>query len=74
MKKIMANQAKIGADMKNQELTAENLEKYMQKIAGARNMRPHGGLPSDTDPNPNQVNVVSTCSGRVINAQLCPIF
>ncbi|XP_060202088.1 uncharacterized protein LOC132630527 [Lycium barbarum] len=49
------DQQKLIADNQNRDLAVRNLERRMGHIAGAQNTRPHGGLPSDTDVNPNLV-------------------
>jgi len=64
LKQIMADQAKLAADVRNNQLATQNLEKQFGQFASAQNSRPQGGLPGNTDPNPKQVNVVSTRSGR----------
>ena len=33
------------------------------------NLRPQGGMPSDTEPNPKQLHVVSTISGLQLEEQ-----
>ncbi|XP_049381214.1 uncharacterized protein LOC125845717 [Solanum stenotomum] len=63
LKKIMVDQAKLAADVSNNQLVTQNLEKQFGQFASAQNSRPQGGLPGNTDPNPKQVNVVSTRSG-----------
>ncbi|XP_015169787.1 uncharacterized protein [Solanum tuberosum] len=64
LKQIMADQAKLEADVRNNQLAIQNLEKQFGQFASAQNCRPQGGLPGFTDPNPKHVNVVSTRSGH----------
>ncbi|XP_049384404.1 uncharacterized protein LOC125848534 [Solanum stenotomum] len=40
-----------------------SLEKQITQVANSMNLRPHGGLPGDTEPNPKQLNAVSIRSG-----------
>ncbi|XP_015164961.1 uncharacterized protein [Solanum tuberosum] len=63
LKKIMADQAQLAADVRNNQLATQNLEKQFGQFASAQNSRPQGGLPGNTNPNPKQVNAVSTRSG-----------
>ncbi|XP_015165066.1 uncharacterized protein [Solanum tuberosum] len=60
----MVDQAKLAADVRNNQLPTQNLEKQFGQFASSQNSRPQGSLPGNTDPNPKQVNVVSTRSGR----------
>lgn len=55
LKKIMADQAQLVDDVRNNHLVTQNLEKQLGKFASAKNSRPQRGLPSNTDPNPKQV-------------------
>ncbi|KAK4731746.1 hypothetical protein R3W88_024734 [Solanum pinnatisectum] len=64
LKQIMADQAKLAADVIINQLATQNLEKQFGQFGSAYNSRPQGGLPGNTDPNPKQVNVVSTRSGH----------
>ncbi|XP_060177854.1 uncharacterized protein LOC132607793 [Lycium barbarum] len=43
---------------------SDNPERQMGHIAGAKNTRPPGGLPSDTDMNPKPCNAVTLRNGR----------
>ncbi|KAK4710898.1 hypothetical protein R3W88_005411 [Solanum pinnatisectum] len=63
LKKIMVDQAHLAADVRNNQLAKQNLEKQFGQFSSAQNSRPQGGLPGNTDPNPKQVNAVSTRSG-----------
>ncbi|XP_049355722.1 uncharacterized protein LOC125820325 [Solanum verrucosum] len=63
LKKIMANLAQLAADVRNNQLATQNLEKQFGQFPSSQNSRSQGGLPGNTDPNPKQVNAVSTCSG-----------
>uniref|UniRef100_M1D8H2 Putative plant transposon protein domain-containing protein n=1 Tax=Solanum tuberosum TaxID=4113 RepID=M1D8H2_SOLTU len=63
LKMIMADQAQLAADVRNNQLATQNLEKKFGQFASAQNSRPQGGLPGNTDPNPKQVNVVGTRIG-----------
>ncbi|XP_049360466.1 uncharacterized protein LOC125825176 [Solanum verrucosum] len=63
LKKIMVDQAQLAANVRNNQLATQNLEKQFGQFTSAQNSRPQGGLPGNTDPNPKQVNAVSTCSG-----------
>uniref|UniRef100_M1DJL4 Integrase core domain containing protein n=1 Tax=Solanum tuberosum TaxID=4113 RepID=M1DJL4_SOLTU len=63
LKKIMADQAQLAADARNNQLPIQNLEKQFGHLASAQNSRPQRGLPGNTDPNPKQVNAVGTRSG-----------
>ncbi|KAK4729977.1 hypothetical protein R3W88_022965 [Solanum pinnatisectum] len=56
LKKIMANQAQLAVDVRNNQLAIQNLEKQFEQFASAQNSRPQGGLPGNTVPNPKQVN------------------
>ncbi|XP_049391657.1 uncharacterized protein LOC125856144 [Solanum stenotomum] len=40
-----------------------SLEKQVAQVANSLNLRPQGGLPADTEPNPKQLHAVSTRSG-----------
>uniref|UniRef100_M1DJM2 Integrase core domain containing protein n=1 Tax=Solanum tuberosum TaxID=4113 RepID=M1DJM2_SOLTU len=64
LKKIMADQAQLVADVRNNQLATQNLEKQFGIFASDQNSYPQGDLPGNTDPNPKQVNAVSTRSGR----------
>ncbi|KAK4712830.1 hypothetical protein R3W88_018737 [Solanum pinnatisectum] len=59
----MVDQAQLVADVRNNHLAKQNLEKQFGQFASAQNSRPQGGLPGNTDPNPKQVNAVSPHSG-----------
>ncbi|KAH0716682.1 hypothetical protein KY290_012945 [Solanum tuberosum] len=63
LKQIMSDQAKLAAEVRNNQLATQNLEKKFGQFASAQNSRPQGGLRENTDPNPKHVNVVSTRSG-----------
>ncbi|XP_015159540.1 uncharacterized protein [Solanum tuberosum] len=59
LKKIMADQAQLAADVRNKQLATQNLEKQFGQFASAQNLRPQGGLPRNTDPNPKQGEIVA---------------
>lgn len=63
LKQIMADQAKLGADARNNQLATHNMEKQFGQFASAQNSRSQGGLTSNTDPNPKQVNAIGTRNG-----------
>lgn len=46
---LAANQDKMVADLKNQQLVIQASEKQMNQISQAQNTRPQRGLPSDTE-------------------------
>ncbi|XP_015167016.1 uncharacterized protein [Solanum tuberosum] len=52
-----------GGSNHDAELATHNLEKQFGQFASAQNSRPQRDLPGNTDPNPKQVNAVSTRSG-----------
>ena len=54
LKKMMADQAQLAADVRNNQLDTQNLEKQFGQFARGQNSRPQGGLPGNTDPNPKQ--------------------
>ncbi|XP_015167843.1 uncharacterized protein [Solanum tuberosum] len=43
-----------------------SLEKQVAQVANSLNLRPQGGLPGDTEPNPKQLNAVNNRSGLQI--------
>ncbi|KAH0639612.1 hypothetical protein KY285_036198 [Solanum tuberosum] len=59
----MVDQAQLAADLRNNQLATQNLEKQFWQFDSAQNSRPQGGLPGNIDPNPRQVNAVGTHSG-----------
>jgi len=61
--KINARIDKKDENIRNIQMTQISLEKQVVEVANSLNLRPQGGLPSDTEPNPKQLNVVSTRSG-----------
>ncbi|XP_055800390.1 uncharacterized protein LOC129869807 [Solanum dulcamara] len=63
LKQIMTHQAKLASDARQNQLATQNLEKQIGQLASAHSSRQQGGLPGNTDPNPKQVNVMSTRSG-----------
>lgn len=63
LKKIMADQAQLSADVRNNQQDTQNLEKQFGQLASAQNSRPQGGLPGNTDPNSKQVNTIGTRNG-----------
>lgn len=62
-KKIMAKMDKMVGDVRNNQTAIQTLEKQFGQFARAQNPHPQGGLPSNTDPNPRQVNTVGSRSG-----------
>uniref|UniRef100_M1E1B9 Integrase core domain containing protein n=1 Tax=Solanum tuberosum TaxID=4113 RepID=M1E1B9_SOLTU len=50
LKKIKADQAQLTADVRNNQLATQNLEKQFWQFASAQNSRPQGGLPGNIDP------------------------
>ncbi|XP_075099440.1 uncharacterized protein LOC142176216 [Nicotiana tabacum] len=63
------------ADQQAQAITMRNLERQLGQLASARNTRPIGALPSDTEANPKaSINVVSLRNGRqqLGLVDLCP--
>ncbi|XP_060216554.1 uncharacterized protein LOC132644030 [Lycium barbarum] len=64
MQKMMVDQQKLIVDNQNRDLAVQNLERQMGQIAGAQNIRPPGGLPSDTNPNPKPCTTLSLRNGR----------
>ncbi|XP_055824226.1 uncharacterized protein LOC129892666 [Solanum dulcamara] len=71
LKQIMTDQAKLASDVRQNQLATQNLEKQLGQLASAHSSRQQGGLPGNTDPNPKQVNVVTTRSGRPLT-ELAP--
>ncbi|KAH0742017.1 hypothetical protein KY290_035060 [Solanum tuberosum] len=61
--KINARIGKQDENMRNIQMSQMSLEKQVAQVANLLNLRPQGGLPSDTEHNPKQLNVVSTTSG-----------
>lgn len=59
----MVDQAQLAANVRNNQLATQNLEKQFGQFASAQNSRPQGGLSGNTNPNPKQVNAVGTRSG-----------
>lgn len=70
LKQFLANQVQTAADLKNQQLATENLEKQVSQLAQAQNTRPQGGLPGDTDQNPKQVMAITLRSGKDLEKHL----
>lgn len=56
----MTNQEQMPIDLNNQQLATKTLEVPSWQLVVAKNTWPRGGLPSDINPNPKQVNIVST--------------
>ncbi|XP_055821975.1 uncharacterized protein LOC129890445 [Solanum dulcamara] len=71
LKQIMTDQAKLAFDIRQNQLATQNLEKQLGQLVSAHSSRQQGGLPGNTDPNPKQVNVVTTRSGRPLT-ELAP--
>ncbi|KAK4718050.1 hypothetical protein R3W88_016388 [Solanum pinnatisectum] len=61
--KINARIDKQDENIRNIQMSQMSLEKQVAQVANSLNLRPQGGLPSDTEPNPKQLNAVSTRSG-----------
>ncbi|KAH0759853.1 hypothetical protein KY290_023346 [Solanum tuberosum] len=61
--KINARIDKKDKNIKNIQMSQMNLEKQDVQVANSLNLRPQGGLPSDTKPKPKQLTAVSTRSG-----------
>uniref|UniRef100_M1DUZ0 Integrase core domain containing protein n=1 Tax=Solanum tuberosum TaxID=4113 RepID=M1DUZ0_SOLTU len=61
--KINARIGKQDENMRNIQMSQMSLEKQVVQVANLLNLRPQGGLPSDTEHNPKQLNAVSTRSG-----------
>ncbi|KAK4706432.1 hypothetical protein R3W88_033999 [Solanum pinnatisectum] len=53
----MADQAQLAADVRNNQLATQNLEKQFRQFASAQNSRPQGGLLGNTNPNPKQLGL-----------------
>ncbi|XP_049344024.1 uncharacterized protein LOC125808353 [Solanum verrucosum] len=50
-------------NIRNIRMSQMSLEKQVAQVANSLNLRPQGGLPGDTEPNPKQLHAVSTRSG-----------
>lgn len=50
LKKIMADQAQLAVDVRNNQLGTKNLEKKFGQFANAQISTPQGGLPGNIDP------------------------
>lgn len=71
LKKIMTDQDKLAADVRNNQLATQNLEKQLGLLDSAQNSCPQGGIPGNTYPNPKQVNIIITHSGKQLE-ELAP--
>ncbi|KAK4724157.1 hypothetical protein R3W88_026936 [Solanum pinnatisectum] len=61
--KINARIDKQDENIRNIQMSQMSLEKQVAPVANSLNLHPQGGLPGDTEPNPKQLNAVSTRSG-----------
>ncbi|XP_049358690.1 uncharacterized protein LOC125823346 [Solanum verrucosum] len=61
--KINARIDKQDENIINIQMSQMSLEKQVAQVANSLNIRPQGGLPVDNEPNPKQLNTVSTRSG-----------
>lgn len=50
-------------NIRNIQMSQMSLEKQVAQVANSLNLRPQGGLPGDTEPNPKQLHAVNTRSG-----------
>ncbi|KAK4725061.1 hypothetical protein R3W88_027840 [Solanum pinnatisectum] len=50
-------------NIRNIQMSQMSLEKQVAQVANSLNLRPQGGLPGDTEPNPKQLHTISTRSG-----------
>ncbi|XP_055826266.1 uncharacterized protein LOC129894598 [Solanum dulcamara] len=62
LKQIMTDQAKLAANVRQNQLATQQLEKQLGQLASVQSSRQQGGLPGNTDPNPKQVYAISTRS------------
>ncbi|XP_015168673.1 uncharacterized protein [Solanum tuberosum] len=61
--KLNARIDKQDENIRNIQMSQMSLEKQVAQVANSLNLRPLGGLPDVTEPNPKQLHVVSTRSG-----------
>ncbi|KAK4706542.1 hypothetical protein R3W88_033895 [Solanum pinnatisectum] len=54
LKKIMADQVQLAADVRNNHLATQNFDEQFRQFASAQNSRLKGGLPGNTDANSKQ--------------------
>ncbi|KAK4716344.1 hypothetical protein R3W88_014682 [Solanum pinnatisectum] len=50
-------------NIRNIQMSQMSLEKQVLQVANSLNLRPQGGLPGDTEPNPKQLHVINTRNG-----------
>ncbi|XP_049405223.1 uncharacterized protein LOC125868668 [Solanum stenotomum] len=62
-RKINARIDKQDENIKNLQMSQMSLVKQVVQVANSLNLRPEGGLSGDTEPNPKQLNAMSTRSG-----------
>ncbi|KAK4737347.1 hypothetical protein R3W88_001044 [Solanum pinnatisectum] len=60
--KINARIDKQDENIRNIQMSQMSLAKQIAQVANSLSLRPHDGLPGDTEPNPKQLNTVSTRS------------
>ncbi|XP_055814492.1 uncharacterized protein LOC129884175 [Solanum dulcamara] len=56
LKKLMNDQGKLAADVRQYQITTQNLKKQVGQLVSAQNSRSQDGLPGNTDPNLKQAN------------------
>ncbi|XP_049347870.1 uncharacterized protein LOC125812419 [Solanum verrucosum] len=61
--KLNARIDKQDENIRNIQMSQMSLEKQVAQVANSLNLRPQGGLPDDTEPNPKQLHAVSTRGG-----------
>ncbi|XP_015165283.1 uncharacterized protein [Solanum tuberosum] len=61
--KLNARVDKPDENIRNIQMSQMSLKKQVAQVANSLNLRPQGGLPGDTEPNPKQLHAVSTRSG-----------
>ena len=60
--KLNATIDKQDENIRNIHISELSLEKQVVQVENSLNLRSQGGLPSDTEPNPKQLHMVSTRS------------
>ena len=61
--KLNARLDKQDENIRNIHMSQLSLEKQVAQVANSLNLRPQGGMPGDTRPNPKQLHEGSTRSG-----------
>lgn len=61
--KINAKVYKKYENIRNILMSQMSMEKQITHVANSQNLRPKGSLPTDIEPKPKQLNMVSTRSG-----------